>query len=142
MNIAVIRLRDVFKYLVGTVMIAVMVTVFTRFFASVYSAESKAVSSFVSSSFTGSMDMSLALMSYSNTREDRRFIRLSSTSSIFNLELSMLDGNFMISDDLKINEDELTGEDVETLYNMAAERPSIDEIREVRGALKPDPRSS
>ena len=121
MNIAVINLRDIFKYLVRITVIIVLIVIFTRFFSSLnLKAQESAIKDNIGNttkqisnySFTQCLDVSLSLMSYSKQGIDTG--NIINASSILNLDLGILGMN-----EPKINEDELaTTEDTEQPVNV------------------------
>jgi len=133
MNIAVIRLKDVFKYLVGIMMVLISTTVLARFFSSIYLSESGLINRITNHAFTETLDISLSLMSYANSDEEDRTIRISSVNSILNLELSMLDSDVLQTSGIHINEEELTIDDIdelETILGESAERAIVERVEE------------
>jgi len=73
--------------------------------------------------------MSLALMSHTSENEGR--IRIASVNSILNMELRMLDSEFLQTTGLNINEEELSADDTDELKRAIEEVAA--ETRKKRG---------
>lgn len=103
MNIAVINLRDIFKYLIGMILVICLIG----------GATILPIKTLTNFSFVSCLDFSLSLISYTKNHEEKE--NVSTVSSILNLELGFLDKEILKNTDLVINEEELTSEDIEEI---------------------------
>jgi len=128
MNIAVIKLKDIIKYLVRIIIVVFFIIILASFFRleNIKSQEegfaetiNNKTKQMKESSYTGCLDLSLSLLSYSKREEERE--KISVVSAILNLEIGMLDKKFLIDADLAINEYENQEEDTADLESEASE---------------------
>ena len=113
MNIAVISLKDVAKNLVKIIIIVFLIIILTSFFKTEnikkqeevikesINSKTRQISNYA---FTGCLDLSLSLISYSKKDEDKE--KLLGVGTILNLELGMLDKGVLKAMDIIINEEE------------------------------------
>jgi len=128
MNIAVINLKDILKYLIRIVIVSLLIIILInllrlegvqrqeKIIRETISDKTKEISKY---SFKGCLDFSLSAISYSKTRDEREQISVAST--ILNLEIGMLDKNLLRSTDLVINENEVLDDNYEEIQDTVAE---------------------
>lgn len=126
MNIAVINIKDIFKYLIKLGVIFFLITVCIQIFN--ISKQDRLKQEIVNKasqlddfSFLSCLDLSISLMSYTKeTQNEEKFL---TTNKILSMGTGILDETILANTDLVINEEEMSPDDTEELANQVAELP-------------------
>ncbi len=126
MNIAVINIKDIFKYLIKLGVILFILTICIQIFK--VSKQDRLKQEIINKaseindfSFLSCLDLSISLMSYTKeTQSEEKFL---TTNKILSMGTGILDDAILANTDLVINEEEMGPDDVEELENQVAELP-------------------
>lgn len=126
MNIAVINIKDIFKYLIKLGVILFILTICIQIFK--VSKQDRLKQEIINKaseindfSFLSCLDLSISLMSYTKeTQSEEKFL---TTNKILSMGTGILDDAILANTDLVINKEEMGPDDVEELENQVAELP-------------------
>lgn len=130
MNIAVINVKDLIKYILKFCIVIFLIMILTKGIRSLSNLSSNIkvketietnADKINEKSFTECLDLSMALMSYKKEKNIEK--NLFEKTKIISMGAGILDENILRNTDLVINEQELTADDVEELTNKIAELP-------------------
>ena len=130
MNIAIINVKDLFKYILKFFVIIILVLILTNGIKGIIDVKQTAnitkvieenTSKISNKSFTKCLDISIPLMSYK--KEENKTNYILTNKKIISMESGILDEKLLRNTDLVIEEQELTTDDVEELQNEIVEIP-------------------
>lgn len=129
MNIAVLSIKDVFKYILKFFIMIILIVLLANIIKGISSAKKNVniketidinTSKINNSSFLECIDLSLSLISYNKNKKERKIL---TNNKIISMGAGVLDEKILKSTDLLINKEELTQDDVEELQNSIADIP-------------------
>lgn len=137
MNVAVINIKDIIKYIMRLGILVLLIYICMRFINTKNSAGNEKlkqkiedrVQNVSNNNFLECLDLSLALFSYKKTNENK--IQILSNEQILAMETGLLNKSILDSTDLLIDKSQLTIDDAEELANQIEEIPENATIEEV-----------